>query len=66
MRTIAPDLDVRVWLGRSQPGMCSDLDSVREARARMLDPQQHVCDGCAYQELPDAVGRLGKHFTSKY
>ena len=56
MRAIAPDLDVRVWLGRSQPGMCSDLDSIREARARMLDPQQHVCDacavadGCAYQE----------------
>ena len=44
MRAIAPDLDVRGWLGRSQPGMCSDLDSIREARARMLDPQQHVCD----------------------
>ena len=56
MREVAPDLDVRVWLGRSQPGMCSDLDSIREARTRMLDPQKHVCDdcafanGCAYQE----------------
>ena len=42
MRAIAPDLDVRVWLGRSLPGMCSDLDSIREARDRMLDPQRRT------------------------
>jgi hypothetical protein len=56
MRAIAPDLDVKVWLGRSQPGMCSDLEAIRAARARMLNAQEHVCDscifaaGCAYQE----------------
>ena len=47
LRDIAPDLKVRVWLGRSQPGMCGDLDSIGAARDRMLDPQKHVCDGCA-------------------
>jgi hypothetical protein len=47
LRDIAPDLDVRVWRGRSQRGMCGDLDSIGAARARMLDPQKHVCDGCA-------------------
>ena len=31
MRAIAPDLEVRVWLGRSQPGMCSDPNSIRRS-----------------------------------
>jgi hypothetical protein len=47
LRDIAPDLKVRVWRGRSQPGMCGDLGSIGAARARSLDPQKHVCDGCA-------------------
>jgi hypothetical protein len=56
LRAIAPDLTVRVWLGRSQPGMCGDLDGIGAARARKLDPQKQVCDGCtladdcAYQQ----------------
>jgi CHC2-type zinc finger protein len=55
LRAIAPDLTVGVWRGRSQPGMCDDLDRIHTARARMLDPQKHACsscplaDTCAYQ-----------------
>src|SRR4029077_15267108 len=29
---------------------CNAPDSIREARARMLDPQKHVCDGCAFAD----------------
>jgi hypothetical protein len=55
MREIAPDLEVRAWRGRRQPGMCGDLEGIAAARARSLDPQRFVCgvcplaDGCAYQ-----------------
>ena len=56
MRAIAPDLDVRVRLGRSQPGMCNDLDSIREACAEALT-------GAACTRLPagqrdQRIGRL--------
>jgi len=32
--------------------MCSDLHSIATARARILDPQRHVCDGCDVRSLP--------------